>query len=318
MSRPARGLGVASGSGRGSPRAGSLVRRRCAFFFSGVFGLSHLIGCAPPEPPGFGPSTDVEDTGGDSGERDPFSWLEDHWTVTAAACQPPSPFVRWSMHVDNPSLYSDACQEALTADLGLDEESFALGYQGQLRKESLLEEAYYLLARDQGSIEALGLLNDEDDIWAVREPFIEQITMVADVQGYAEVRWAVYDLVMSSILRTVYDDELDADASINRSTRTMTWGGTPYTEMGAVLLVHEATHVWLNVGHVECPEGTVLDDGQDFSGERSCDADWGGAWGFQAATARLMLNGAAREDPENSTTQLDSMIRVAGIMIIED
>ncbi len=271
-------------------------------------------GCAPSVPPGFGPSSDyIEDTYSWDGTHDPVSWLHDYWTPTAEACQPPDPFTEpgiWQPY------YEDVCQEALMADRKVDVESFASDYRGSSGLAQLLEGAFHLLGRDLGSVDALRTPEDDLGAWAVREAFIEQVELVAEELGQQEVRQALYNLVMSTILVTEYDPNSDYWAAFSRRTRTLYFYGWGYGQTNACLLVHEATHGWQDRGHVECPEGHVV-EGDDYSGRISCDSDWAGAYGFTTAAAYLMYQGALVEDPEHTELPLWVMDLEAA-MILEE
>jgi hypothetical protein len=272
-------------------------------------------GCTPTPPPGFRPSNDTEqDTGGWDGSYDPLSWLHDHWAATAEVCQPPAPFTSpgtWE------PFYEDECQDALMADLKLDLESFTETTQGPRAMEALVEGAFYLLGRDLGGLGDLQDLEDETDRWAIRDPFIEQALLVADVLDVTEVRRVLYNLVMSTILETRYAPDIDYSATFTLSSRTLRYRGQNGTGAShACLLVHEATHGWQDIGHVECPENHIV-DGTDYSGQKLCDPDWAGAFGFEAAAARLMVLGAQEEDPGYTEEPLGEMEHSAA-MILED
>ena len=162
--------------------------------------------------------------------------------------------------------------------------------------------AFYLLGRDLGTVAELDELSDEVDLWAIRETFITEVQAVAQEQGYDEVRPALYNLVMSTILRTLYSHELheDAAASFTRSSRTLRvrLPGDPVAT--ATLLVHEAAHGWLDTAHVECPDGYTV-QGDDVGGLRACDQDWSGAYGLACAAARLMYNGVPGYGSDDGT-----------------
>ena len=224
----------------------------------------------------------------------------DYWTSTFEACQPPEPFVRiWS----DGGYHSDACQEALVADLKLDVASFEdhEDEESDRALATVLSGAYHLLGRDMGAVEDLRLLEDETDLWAIREPFIEEMEWMAGELDQAEVRALAYNWAMSAIGSTVYrsnddagwsPDESDGFAAIQMRVHSgkMRLNWCFESAICSSYLVHEATHRWHRVGHVECPEGTMSGE-SDLSGLNQCDPLWHGPHGFGVAAARLQLKG---------------------------
>lgn len=313
MGTPQAESRLAAGEGlRGHIRLlGGLMSRR-SIMASALLVLSS-VSCAAEQGPSFGARSDhVEDTGWD-GFYDPVSWLRDYWTSTHDACEPPEPF-EYSF---NEYEVSDRCKDALAADLKVDLVSFSRGAGTQGTLFNLLADAYYLLGRDQGSVDDLALLDDTLDLYHVRDPFIGQVELVAAELGHSEVRQAVYNLVMSTILITKSGSSSGSSAEFHFDTRTLRWngGGTGWAG-GALTLVHESAHGWQNRRHTRCPEGHTV-DGTDYSGEWVCDEDWGGAWGFHAASARLMLKGASVEEPDH-VENIQDILERATAFILED
>ena len=272
-----------------------------------------IAGCALVERPSFGPRSDhVEDTGWD-GSYDPIFWLRDYWNATYDACEPPEPFEYSFDEYD----VSDRCKDALAADLKVDLVSFSSGPGSQGTLFNLLGDAYYLLGRDQGTVDELEALDAAQDLHYVREPFIEQVKLVAAELGDSESRQAVYNLVMSTILITESGSSSESSAEFIFDTRTLRWngGGTGWAG-GALTLVHEGAHGWQNRRHTRCPEGHTV-DGINYSGEWVCDEDWAGAWGFHAASARLMKQAALVEEPEHVESIQETLERSAAF-ILED
>ncbi len=245
----------------------------------------------------------------------------DHWSSTFEACQPPEPFIRiWN----DGAFGSDACKDALIADLGVDVASFEdhEDKESEWALATVLEGAYYLLGRDMGDVASLRLLEDEDDVWAIRDPFIAEMEWMSAELGQADVRALAYNWAMSGISRTVYKSNEDAGwvdgetedwdrADIGRHNGSMSVNWCDEPALCSVTLVHEATHRWLGVGHIRCPEGTVLGD-LDFSGDRSCDVGWGGANGFSLSTARLQLNGTPFDSVAYETCREQSQLAIDG------
>jgi hypothetical protein len=305
---PARSLGREwAGLRASSPRPRQAHRLRSALLL-----LCATTACSPSTPRGFGPaSTWVEDTGWD-GTHDPLSWLRDYWTSTYEICQPPEPFERWGLQAN---LYADWCRDALIADLKIDEEDFAAENYYCDYWENLAEGAYILLGADQGTVQELTEIDDSDDLYYVRDPFIEQIQLAADELGQDQVRQVLYNMVMSTILQTRTGAGPGA-ANFNPSTRILNYNGFSGVVSHATLLVHEATHGWQNVGHDECPEGHVV-DGDDYSGQKVCDDDWDGAWGFQAASGWLLHVGFRENGASGDTESLWEAERAAAMILAE-
>jgi hypothetical protein len=274
-----------------------------------------ITACTPSGPPGFGQGTDY-DTGYYLGEHDPTRWLQDYWTETAQAC-PPIPYEEFG--IESSPLYQDICRDALAADLKLDIESFSTGYSGVVQWDSILYHTFYLLGQDRGGVDELTELCDEDDLWAVREPFIEQVQLAAEVLGQDQVRQLLYNMVMSTVRRTVYDRGMDGHAAFSLESRTLRWRGYGDPPVASMILVHEMTHGWLDLGHVECPEGHVI-NGEDLSGQEVCDTDWDSAYGYMVATGWLDHMQALEADPSGNgagSRVLDA-IEFAAAMIIEE
>ncbi len=251
------------------------------------------LGCAAPDGPEFGPvGEDVKDDIPWPSD-DPIDWLHDYWTPTAEACELSDPF-EGSRHSP---YYRDPCKDALATDLKIDIESMSSQMGGAWTWEDVVSSAFYLLGRDIGTVAGLRELQDETDLYVIREPFIEQMERVAEAMGETQLRPVLYNLVMSTIQRTIYDPHLDGMAAYRFEERILIWDYTPCSPTGALVLVHEATHGWQGIGHVTCPEGTVY-NGVDYSGLNACDADWDGAWGFTAAAARLHHLSASELHPE--------------------
>jgi hypothetical protein len=248
---------------------------------------SLAMGCAPPGGPGFGPvGEDVKDDIPWPSD-DPIDWLHDYWTPTAEACELSDPFeAGW--HVP---YYEDPCQEALAADLKIDVENLSGQNGGSGAWYDLTSSAFYLLGRDIGDVADLRQLENEDDRYLIREPFIEQMELIAEAMDEEQLRPVLYNLVMSTIENTIYDPGQEGWVSYQADQRLLVWNIVPSYIHGSLVMVHMATFSWQDVGHVTCPEGTVF-NGSDYSGLVACDPDWAGTWGFTAAAARLQYNSA--------------------------
>jgi hypothetical protein len=274
------------------------------------------VACTPHSGPEFRLGGSDVDTGIPDGEHDPLSWLHDYWTPSAEACPLPEDF-DGKMTVGD--FYDDPCLDALAADLKLDVESFSSQPGGERAWLRLFHAAFYLRMRDTGTVASLLDLDDEQR-YAIRGPFIAQVQAIAETQDEDELRPILYDMVMSTIQRTVYNPENKHAATIDIETRTLKWdlGGTT-PDGGASTLAHEAAHAWLNIGHIPCPEGTICGSTgeHDYSGKRSCDADWAGAYGFQIAVYRLFYDGEQVVDPGGNSSMLDN-IEWAACFIVED
>lgn len=272
-------------------------------------GLLALLSCAPADLAGFSRSVPLHDTANESllAEQEPYVWLEDNWTETYAICQPPDPFMDAYSYVDGEParFWQDECQEKLASDLGIDEVSFE-GDVYQTAQGSLLQGMYHLLGSDLGEVDHLSRLWNPDDTYAIRAPFIEEMHVLAEVQGHEELRALLYNLVSSTVLETVYspalsetDEGWSIGAAMGYDTRILY--ATDNTRGNAMemagLLVHETIHAWLDFRHVACPEGFapyVI----DLSGGKFCDPDWAGSRGFAVATLRLLYDSIPEEADE--------------------
>lgn len=273
--------------------------------------LLGLLACACP--PGTTPWNPAhvasDDTGEGAEEPYPLDWLADHWTSTYAACEPVDYLVSFE---ERDSTYFDVgCQAALRADLGVDVSTFACA-DGEDALVSLTLAAYHVLGSPFGAVADLRQATDADTRWTVREPFVAAIEAVEEHQGHGDVRGDLYDLVASTIERTVYTGAEDPDrkdpvASYHDRTLTVTdrVGYASGWETVSIL-AHEAAHGWLGAWHVECPEDWVTFLGTDYSGVSACDPDWSGAHGFGAATARLVMDHIPEDVPEENADMIES------------
>jgi hypothetical protein len=256
--------------------------------------LLFLVACAPEAGTlGFALGNHGE------GEHDPTTWLEDRWTDTYAACQPPEPFYvtnnaddYWALQFHDP-----ACLDRLDQDLGIDVPSFAAANDEWMLR--ILRFAMYaLLGADMGRVDELADPDDDRHEWAVRAPFIETVRDASDILSMDEVRQVVYNIVASTIVRTryIHDEDIQAVASMDLETRTLRiypmWRMWALSSGGAGVLVHEASHAWLDSVHVLCPED-VYENAQVFgtmvlpTGLMVCDAGWDGAYGHQLGVLQL-------------------------------
>lgn len=182
-------------------------------------------------------------------------------------------------HLDE--VYPDeACVDRVLADFSADVDAFLAADDlddpyGVVRGEypvwstrlgGLLSAAWALHAFDWGDV---GELRAGP---AVDESFVARV----QVHGDGPVGGALYDYVTDGIAETVPGD---GDQYV------ATWGGGTLTVFrplagatGAAILVHEARHADGNFRHRECSDG-----------ERACDRDLEGAYGFEAATIASVL-----------------------------
>lgn len=127
-----------------------------------------------------------------------------------------------------------------------------------------------------------------------RPALIDSLQAIGDATGRPETLAALYNLVASLVTRlekvdtindgTATGSEIERDTGRMYTTGSCHWGG-PWK--CATTLVHEATHVWNQVRHVECPEGTEV-QGIDVARRNLCDTDWSSARGFEGGAAALL------------------------------
>ena len=241
-----------------------------------------LTGCAEAPPEGFA-------VGGGSGYAR-LGLIEDRWSVAMAACGDPAPW-----EVQDPAYREDfrsdtACQQALESDLGMSLESMGGSENYLLRFQLAMLE---LMGADLGTLDELEALPGGVATTA-RPALVDTLHAIGDATDRPETQAALYNLVASLVTRlekvdtindgTATGSEIEWDTGRMYTTGSCHWGGSWRC---ATTLVHEATHVWNQVRHVECPEGTEV-QGIDVAGRNLCDTDWNSARGFEGGAAALL------------------------------
>jgi len=158
-------------------------------------------GCTPAAGPAFG-------TGG---EPAPVwaveGWYQDYFTATWEACGEPDEYLPWEPYADeyagepNTMLVTEACQEALLADLKVDWDAVA-GLEDSRIEASTINawvSAYTLLSWPLGSVDELRSHTDAESTYWLREPVIGELERLSLVTGETRVRRLVYNLVMSLV-----------------------------------------------------------------------------------------------------------------------
>ena len=216
--------------------------------------------------------------------------IEDRWSVAMAACGDPAPW-----EVQDPAYREEfrsgtACRQALEADLGMTLESMGGSEYYLLRFQLAMLE---LMGADLGPLDELEALPPGVGTTA-RPPLLDTLQAIGDATGRPETQAALYNLVASLVTRlekvdtindgTATGSEIERDTGRMYTTGSCHWGG-PWK--CATTLVHEATHVWNQVRHVDCPEGTEV-QGIDVAGRNLCDTDWNSARGFEGGAAALL------------------------------
>ena len=248
--------------------------------------------------------------------------IEDRWSVAMAACGDPAPW-----EVQDPAYREDfrsdiPCQQALEDDLGMSLESMGGSeYFLSSFQLAMLE----LVGADLGRLDELEALPRGVGTTA-RPPLLDTLQAIGDATGRPETQAALYNLVASLVTRlekvdsindgTATGSEIEWDTGRMYTTGSCHWGG-PWK--CATLLVHEATHVWNQVRHVECPAGTEV-QGIDVAGRNLCDADWNSARGFEGGAADLLDHhlpaGGAYEDAYREDAA--SIIDDVHALVLED
>lgn len=256
-----------------------------------LLALALAGGCTSPAGPTFGT--------GETSIPDAYrnGWYQDWFTPTWETCGQPDAFIPydpmypwedWDVELEH--LISEECLEAVWTDMKVDMDHLDENTQApQAFAESLAMYGYFILAVPAGTVEELRQRYDDGEDY-LGQPFVEEIEVLARLTGEDRVRALVYNLVMSSMVRTVWinPDDWDDDPPVawaeieQREIHMVTRShyGWPYL---AAVLVHEATHLWRQQRHVICLPGSAR------PGERSCDDTWQGAQGYEATYAESVL-----------------------------
>ncbi len=253
--------------------------------------LLAIAACAPAPGPGFSEGAVQPPNGYARG------WYEDWFTPTWQICGQPDEFDPWEPmypwadddYTGMEFTLSDACVDALLADLKLDRALLAeqLGDNAWVTERRISKYVYLLLSMPLGSVEEL-LERAESGEPHLGTPVARDLAALAWFTGETQVRPLVYNMVMSSILRTENSRDLGTllgaaaldSREVRISEELVYHGDAP----GAVVIVHEAAHIWLQQGHVECLPGSLR------PGEFSCDDTWLGALGYHGTVTGLMTS----------------------------
>jgi len=288
-----------------------------------LFTLLRIGGCAPESGRRFS-------EGGEAPK--PYAiegWYQDYFTPTYALCGEPTGFQPYTHMVStSPSdpepvlLVSQECQDALLADLKVDWEQVA-AYDDfdKVVFASTWISVYALLAWPMGTVDELRSLDDEGG-WSylldmlmyydhsktppfLREPLIVELEQLSRSTGETRVNALLYNMVMSSVLRTsfVLPEGVPSNyyGMTDIDSRTLYFGRqTIFGNLdGTTVLVHEMTHLWLDQRHVTCP---ALAWPSGAEGLAYCDDTWEGPWGYEVGTAWLMAlhHDWDLEDPDDA------------------
>lgn len=249
-----------------------------------------LVGCRPADDGGLTTRVGVlTDTG--EAAVDPTTWLSGAWRQVMADC--PEPVGNMASFEETNATWEVVradveCAQTIREHFGL-----ALGPDVLEGYESyLIVIAYYLAHRDLGTLDEMDARVSRQDSFYFRPPLVEELRRIADQEGYDSVNAALYDLVAASIETTLVVEETwsDGDSVVNAymegralTIRRDQLASEFYTNP---LLVHEATHAWLDLRHVACPEGTY-NGFTDYSGRVACDETWRSPYGFAGGLAAL-------------------------------
>ena len=241
--------------------------------------------------------------------HEPLAWLGDDWAEVKAHCPP---FVGEAANTADFEATRDRydatpeCQELLLEQVAVDASALGQPERGWYEREIAVT-LYDIAMRDLGTLADLDRWVVGADSAYLRQPFADELHRVAEHQGTDLVQAALYDLVVASLQRTVLVEEIESNefgfirAQMDGRTLTVAMGEFDSSLGGSMLLVHEATHAWLDLPHVRCPEGTIDGSFVDNSGRTTCDETWRGTYGFAGGHAGLLwltLPDSASEDFE--------------------
>ncbi|RME25960.1 MAG: hypothetical protein D6798_07670 [Deltaproteobacteria bacterium] len=277
-----------------------------------------LSACAPPP----------DGTFGTGGEHLPdaivYGWYEDLFTDTFEICGQPDewrpwdPMPPWYEAVDIESLVDDECYDAITEDLQVtlepDPETGDTSHSRGWRSFSYL--GYVLLSWPLGTVQEARDRADAHEPW-VSDAFVHELELISAWSGETDVRAIMYNLVMASIehieVRDPMPEGVGGIAYLDTRTVVMNPSGNP-ADMAPVL-IHEATHLWLQQPHVYCPF-------QEEGDNPICDETWHGPYGFAAGYASLMADHIPNFMTSLYWDWIESIARWAGVQaygyILED
>ncbi len=250
-----------------------------------------LLACAPPAGPQL--------SGGTVHAPEAYAqgWYQDWFSPTYEICGRPDEYRPYEPMWDDWAYgdvefswdfrqLSEPCIDAMLADIKLDREEIeqTIGEYHWITEWRFALWIYFMLASPVGTVDEL-LDRVEGDAAYQWRPFALEISALSHYTGEDQVRPLVYNLAMSSILKTDWDREVEpGSAWINIEAREVHLNDQhQQSAFMAPLFLHEATHAWLYRGHVTCLNGSTGE------GRTSCDDDWSGAYGFAGSYARLLL-----------------------------
>ncbi len=246
-----------------------------------------LSACAPPPDATFG-------TGGEHlPDAIVYGWYEDLFTDTFEICGQPDewrpfdPMPPWYEAVDLESLVDDDCYDAITDDFQVtlepDPETGDTSHSSGWRSFAYL--GYVLLSWPLGTVQEARERADAHEPW-VSDAFVHELEQISAWSGETDVRAIMYNLVMASIEHMEYRNPMPEGVLgiAYLDTRTVAMDPSYFSPPDmAPILVHEATHLWLEQRHVYC---SFQEEGDD----PRCDETWHGPYGFAAGYASLMAD----------------------------
>lgn len=274
---------------------------------SSLLPLLVVLACSPTSGTTFGSGgADMDPPAGPM-----HDWYQDWFSSTWELCGRPEEYRPiWPFYCDDCTstevLTTQECRDAIMADMKLDLDTLPSPDSGEGDNLSML--GYALLSTPLGTVEELRASYNAGRWVYVRQPFVHFLEELAAGTGEHRVRRLLYNMAMSSMVRTVWVDwevserEFWADID-DRTLHLSTYFGVAEGHSAATVLIHEAVHLWKQQAHITCPECCGW-----APGEPSCDEDFDGPYGYQAALPELMIPTLMwEEDPYLADWQAGSL-----------